>query len=359
MVGAIAFLFVLGILIVVHEFGHFIAAKKVGVKVEKFSLGFGRKLIGTKKGDTEYTINLVPLGGYVKLAGDSREDYKGGKDEYLSKSPKDRAFIIFTGPLFNYFLGLLCFWIVYCCGYPMLTTKIGAVLDGFGAKKAGIQVGDKITAVDGKKVAYFEDMQKLIQGKSDAAVVKLSVERGGKAFDVDVLIKERALNDELGKKRNVGLIGITPSDDIVSVKYPPLMSVGLAVDKTWGLTVLTYKSLWRMITGKMSMRDSVTGPLGIFYVTKAAASLGFIMLIHLLAVLSLSLTIFNLLPLPILDGGHIMFLGMEKIRRRPLSAKTERIVTNVGLTVLMSLVVLITYNDIARIYGDKIKSFFK
>jgi regulator of sigma E protease len=359
MISLLAFLFVLGVLIIAHELGHFMAAKKMGIRIEKFSLGFGYKIISRKKDDTEYTINLIPLGGYVKFAGDTLEEYKGQQDEFLSKAPRQRAFVIFMGPALNYALGFLCFWIIFFSGYPSLTTKVGSLVDGYGAKAAGIRAGDTVVAVDGEKVQFFEDMQKLIQNKKAAETVKLSVKRNGQESSFDVRIKEKALPDLLGKKRAVGLIGITPADEVIKVKHGPIKAFGLAVLKTWDLTVLMYKAFWRMITGNLSVRDSVSGPLGIFYITAQAAQLGPTALLHLIAVLSVSLAIFNLLPMPILDGGHIMFLVIERIRGKQLSLKAEQIVTQTGLTILLSLVVLVTYNDIMRFYGDKIVNLFK
>jgi regulator of sigma E protease len=359
MISLLSFLFVLGILILVHEFGHFIAAKKIGVRVEKFSLGFGPRIVGRIKNNTEYSINAIPLGGYVNLAGDSQEEYKGLPDEYLSKSPKERAKIIFMGPLMNYVLGLVCFWIMFFTGYPMLTTKVGSLLEDYGAKKAGIQAGDRIVAVDGEKVKFFEDMQKIIQDKKDASVVKLSVMRDDREFQADVDIKQTELNDLLGKKRSVGLIGITPSDELVKVRYGFFKSLFLAINRTWTLTALTYTGFWRIITGQLSVQESITGPLGIFYITSQTAHLGLIALLHLLAVLSVSLAIFNLLPLPLLDGGHIMFLAIEKIRGRSLSIRTEQVITKIGMTILLTLVLLVTYNDIVRLFGDKISRLVK
>ncbi len=358
MITFLIFLFILSILIIVHEFGHYISAKRVGVKVENFSLGFGPELLKKKKNGTQYTISAIPLGGYVKLAGDDLEDYKGQKFEYYSKSVWDRFQIVFFGPLLNYILGILCFWIVLFSGYPMFTTKVGGLIEGFGAKKAGLEVGDKILAIDGKKVVYWEDLQKIIQSKGASTQVILSILRGNKEFTVDVSIKEKQLDDQLGQKRNVGLLGITPFDEIVQVRYGPLKAFGLGIQKTWELTVLTYKALWRIITGKMSIRESVAGPLGIYYITSKAASFGVTAVIHLIAILSISLAIFNLLPLPVLDGGHILLLIIEKIRKKTLSIKTERIVTQIGLTIIITLGILVTYNDILRLFGDKIMKFF-
>lgn len=358
MITFIIFIFILSILIVVHEFGHFMAAKRVGVRVEKFSLGFGRQLLKKKNNDTEYIVSAIPLGGYVKLAGDNLEEYKGNSDEYFAKPPGERFQIIFSGPLLNYILGFLCFWLIFFAGYPTLTTKVGGLIDGFGAKEAGLQVGDRIIAVDGKTVTFWEDLQNIIQAKAEAAKVGLVVLRNNKEFTVDVRIKEKKLEDSLGEKHKVGLLGITPYGEVVKVKHGFLESFVLGIKKTWGLTVITYKSLWRMLTGKLSMRESVTGPLGIFDITSKAASLGMIAVLHLIAILNVSLAIFNLLPLPVLDGGHILFLAIEKIRGKTLSIKVERLITQIGVTLIVSLSVFVTYNDILRLFGDKISKLF-
>lgn len=353
----IVFLSILGVLIIVHEFGHFIIAKKIGVRVEKFSLGFGPRLLKRKKGETEYSVSLIPLGGFVKLAGDTLEEYKGNDYEYLSKPAGKRFWVIFFGAFLNYVLGFLCFWMVFFAGYPTLTTKIGDLLDGFGAKEAGLQVGDKIVAVDGQAVSTWEELQKSVQARRASSKVKLSVLRSDLEFTVDVNIKEKTLPDQLGQKRNVGLIGVLPYDEVVVVKHGFMESFGLGANKTIDLTITTYKALWRMISGRMSVRESVTGPLGIFYITSKAAQIGLIAVLHLVAILNISLAIFNLLPFPVLDGGHILFLGLEKIRGKALSVKADQVITQIGVTVIISLALFVTYNDFLRFFQDKIANF--
>lgn len=359
MISVFVFALVLGILIIVHEFGHFISARRLGIKVEEFSWGFGPTLLKKKKGDTVYSINLVPFGGYVKLAGDSIEGSQGASDEYLSKTPGERAQVIFCGPLLNYVLGFLCFWVILFSGYPTLTSKVGSVIEGYGAMDAGVQEGDAVTSVDGVKVSYWDDLQKEIRSKKDAASVQLILLRGGKEMSVEVKLKQKEVTDMLGQKQSAGLVGIAPSDETVEIRHGFLESFVLSGQKVWDLTVLTYKAFWFMITGKMSVRESVTGPLGIFYITHKAASLGIIPVLHLIAVLSISLGIFNLLPLPVLDGGYLFLLLLEKIRRKSISAKSERVMLRIGMTMLITMAVLVTYNDILR-FGDKIgKWFFK
>lgn len=357
MLSVLVFLFILGLLITVHEFGHFIIAKKSGVRVEKFSLGCGPALLTRKKNGTEYSICAIPFAGYVKLAGETKEEYKGKPDEYFSKPTGKRFLIIFFGPLLNYILGFLCFWIIFFLGYPTLTTKVGGLLENFGAKEAGLQVGDKILAVDGQKVTTWEALQGIIQDKKDSDEVSLLVSRDDKEFNLGVAIKEKEMDDQLGERRSVRLLGITPYDEVIKIRHGFISSFILAANKTKQLTVITYKGLWRMLTGNLSIRESVTGPLGIFIITSKVANMGPIAVLQLIAILSISLCLFNLLPLPVLDGGHIFLLGIEKIRGRTLSARSERIVNQMGLTLIITLAILVTYNDILRLFGGKISKF--
>ena len=354
MIAILIFILILSLLIIVHEFGHFIAARINGVRVEQFSLGFGPLIFKTKKGDTEYNLNLIPLGGYVKMAGDSQSEYQGKPDEYFAKLPGKRFQIIFFGPFLNYMLGFLFFWLIFFMGYPSLTSKVGGLIDGYGAKAAGLQVGDKIVAVDGAKVDIWEDLQQAIRERKIRSNVSLKVLRDHQELKFNIPIKDKALNDQLGEKRVLGIIGISPFDEIIEVKHGFLESAYLGFKKTINLTVMTYAGLARLVSGKMSMRDSMTGPLGIFFITSQAAKLGWIAVIHLVAVLSVSLAIFNLLPLPILDGGHLFLLGLEKLRKKALGAKAEEIINNLGFTLMITLALFVTYNDILRLYGDKI-----
>ncbi len=360
MISILVFVVMFGILIVVHEFGHFIVAKKQGVKVEKFALGFGPALLKKKEGDTEYSICAVPLGGYVKLAGDNLEEYKGKNYEYLSKTPFARAKIVFFGPLLNYLLGFLCFCLVFFAGYPTLTTKVGGLLDGYGAKESGIVAGDKIISVDGKTLNSWDDLQMAIYDKEPGAQVKIDYLRANNLLHANVILKKKEVDDQLGKKRNVGLLGITPDfSQTIKIRHNFFQSVTLGAEKTWMITVITYKAIWRLVSGSLSLRDSVTGPIGIFVITAKAAHTGLASILNLIGLLSVSLAIFNLLPLPALDGGHILLLFIEKIRGRYLSIKVEKVITQAGFMFLIFLVVIVTYNDILRFFGDKITKLVK
>jgi len=362
MISLLVFIFTLGILIIVHEFGHFIAARRIGVKVEKFSIGFGPQIFSRKRGSTEYAISVIPLGGYVKLAGDTQEESKGGRDEYLSRPVIQRAQILFAGSFFNYILGLACFWFVFFAGYPTLTTKVGDVLDGFGAKDAGILVGDTITAINGQKVGNWEEMWDALQREAKAAgknaVIKVSFLRQGEGYTKEVRMKEKQGYDLLGQKRLASLMGVSPvMDQFVKVRYGPWRSFALGLNKTWTLTTLTYKSLWFMLQGRLSLK-SLTGVVGLGPITAKAVSIGLTAVIQLIALLSVSLSIFNLLPIPALDGGHLLLLVIEKLRRKALSLKAERIVAQSGMAAIIFLAVIVTYNDILRVFGDKITRYF-
>ncbi len=358
MLAIIIFMLILSVLIIVHEFGHFIVAKKMKVRVEQFSLGFGPVLFKKKRKETEYSLSLFPLGGFVKMAGDNLDEFKGEPDEFLSQKPYRRFLIIFCGPLLNYLLGILFFAMIFFLGYPSLTTKVGGLMDGFGAQEAGIMAGDRIIAVDGKKVEYWEELQKIVYAKNSDDFVKVKLLRENQNLELSVRIKEKQLEGQVDSKKSFGLLGITPADEIVTVRYGLLKSFWKGFLKAKDVTLVTYKALGSMITGRISVKDSMTGPLGIFFITSKAASLGIIAVMQLMAVLSLSLAIFNLLPFPILDGGHIALLGLEKIRRKPLGLQAEHIINKIGVSFIIFLAVFVTYNDIARNFGDKIVKLF-
>lgn len=358
MLSFLAFIFTLGVLIIVHEFGHFFVAKKTGVRVEKFSIGFGPRIFGIKKGETEYTVSLIPLGGYVKMAGETYEDdIKGEKWEFLSQPPGRRFNIVIAGPLLNYLLAFLIFGMIFIIGAPVLSAKIGDVLEDYPAKKSGIKAGDRILTVDGRPVKYWEDLTNILHKKFDRDVA-LSVERGDRQFDITIRTKTKEAKNIFGQNIKIALIGITPSDEILTLRYNPARAFYEGAKKLMILTGLTYKGLWMIITGAMSPKE-LSGPIGIYVITGKAAQLGFVYFINILAVISFNLALLNLLPLPILDGGHILFLVIEKLRRKPLSMRTQEIITKLGFAFIVLLMVAVSYNDLMKfkVFG-KIKGLF-
>ncbi|MBU1038499.1 MAG: RIP metalloprotease RseP [Candidatus Omnitrophica bacterium] len=360
MLSLISFLAVLSILVLVHEAGHFLTAKRLGVRVNKFSFGFGPKLFSVKRGDTEYIISAIPLGGYVKMAGDEPwEKLTGGKQEFLSRSIGDRFKIIFAGPLLNYLLAFIIFSVIFMFGSPTMTTEIGGLMKDYPAARQGLAVGDKITAVDGKNVKYWDDMTLAIR-KHDESPMIFTIVRGGKTIDKEITPTVRKTKDIFGAQVSIALIGVTPSQKIENVKYGFIQSIYMGGKKLLQLTAVTYKALWSIIAGRLSVKESLTGPIGIFVVTGQAAKMGLIYILHLMGILSASLAIFNILPLPILDGGHILFLGLEKLRGKPLSLKAQEAIANVGVTLLIMLTIFIFYSDIVK-FGvvDKALKIFK
>ncbi len=348
MVSVVSFIIVLSILVIVHEFGHFIVAKKSGVRVEKFSIGFGPEIFGITKGETRYLVSLIPLGGYVKLSGETPiEEIKGEKWEYLSKSVGARSRIIFAGPLLNYILAFFIFSFVFIIGSPTLTSTVGKVMPDYPGEASGLKVGDKILKINDIDVNYWEDVTRIVHTNKEPEL-ELLIERNNRLIDLKVLPKPQEIKTIFGSKKSVGLIGIMPNDEIVYVKYSVGKSFYMGAKKLFTLTYITYRALWATITGAIPFKQSITGPVGIFYITGEAAKLGIVYLLQFMAILSASLAIFNLLPLPILDGGHLLFLAIEKIRRRPISYKVQEGITQAGLFLLIFLALFVFYNDFLR-----------
>lgn len=350
---------VLGILVIVHEFGHFFAAKSLGVRVEKFSIGFGPKVASIKRDDTEYLISAIPLGGYVKMGGDEPgEKITGQKWEFLSRPIFDRFRIILAGPLLNYAFAFILLSVVFMVGTPVTTTEVGIVMDGYPAKSAGLLSGDKIVAVDGKAISYGDALVAVIN-KHTKGPISLTVERRGKIFVQEITpVVEKHRVGLGGKEVEIARIGIQPAQKIVKGGYGFFGSMYMGAQSLWQITALTYKALWGMLIGKLSVKE-MSGPVGIFVITAQAAKMGGIYLLNLMAILSASLAIFNLLPLPILDGGHLLFLAIEKARGKPLSMKAQEVIANVGVALLILFTIFVFYNDIIKFgIADKIAKLF-
>lgn len=347
MLTLISFLCVLSVLILVHEWGHFIAARKKKVRVERFSFGFGPRIFNIKKGDTEYCLSLFLIGGYVKMAGENPEELIGEHWEYLSKKPGERAAIVLAGPFLNYALAFVLFFAVCLLGNPTLTTKVGKVVPGLPAEKGGILSGDRILQIDAHLVNSWDSLTRIVH-KSAGKPLQFKIRRNDEVFDVTLTPVKRKATETPGRKRGVGLVGILPAGEIISVKYGVLKSIYIAAEKLIYLTLMTYEALWGILFGGIPLKESLTGPIGIFFITGEAARLGFVYLLHMMGVLSMSLAIFNVLPLPVLDGGHLLFLSIEKFRRKPLNQRLQEIITQVGLFVLILAMVFVFYNDMVR-----------
>lgn len=352
MIYILAFLWVLGILIFIHEFGHFLVAKLVGVKVLKFSLGFGPKLIGTQIGETEYQISAFPLGGYVKPLGDNPRE-KVRKDEkaraFIHQPVPKRMAIILAGPLANFLLAIVIFCLLYSVmGIPQSPPLVGKVVDGSPAQKAGIQSGDLIVQVDEVKIAQWADLPPVIT-KSQGRNLQLIVRRGEKVIPLRVTPQAATAKNIFGEEIKTYQIGIIASGEFVLKRVPVYSAVGTAFSQTWFITKLTVVSIVKVIQRVIPAKQALGGPILIAQMAGKQAQEGFLSLIFFTAIISINLGIINLFPIPILDGGHLLFLTIESIIGRPLSVKKLELAQQIGLIIIVLLMAFIFYNDIMRI----------
>lgn len=436
LINIIVIVFVFSILIIIHELGHFLAARIFGVRVTDFSIGFGPALFKKKIKKTNFLICIFPLGGYIKMAGDSRVESKGYRDEFFSKSPGARSAIVFAGPLFNYILAFIMLITVATVGFSVQDTVIGAVKEGSLAQSHDLQPGDEVVAVAGEDVRSWSQLQDRIHQAKDS--VKISLMRDGQKIKIDVPVERKEATDRFGREIEVSKIGIMPygsvigevidqypakksglkkGDEIVKVNgqevgtweelakkiqdsqesvllkvkrgkrtfsltvpvkkeeigsinkeqeyisvigiRPPIKdkilrtgfpaSIFKGAEMLFQTTALSVKGIWYMITDpSISIRDSVAGPIYISYMISKTAKLGLVALLQLMSLLSIFLFVVNLLPIPVFDGGHILFFGIERLKKKPLSQRTEDTANRIGLALIMLLMFFVFYNDIVK-----------
>lgn len=347
MFAALISLLLLGLLVLVHELGHFLVARWCGVRILRFSIGFGPKILGWQRGGTEYWLSAVPLGGYVKMAGESRAEQTHAPDEYLSKPVGTRAGIVAAGPLVNYLVAVVSLWTVLVVGFPELLPVVGKVLDEMPAQAAGLRQGDRIRAVEGRTVATWTDMTKQIHASPDRPLF-LRIERDEMVQDVTVIPQRKTITDPFGRPKDVGLIGIGPSGAFETFRVGPLTAIPRTFRQQNEWIGQTLLALWSMVTGRISVRESVTGPIGILVLTSEAATMGIGPVLYLVSLFSLSLALFNLFPIPILDGGHLFFLAVEQLRGSPVSVNVQERAAQVSFVLLMTLVLIVCVNDVNR-----------
>jgi regulator of sigma E protease len=423
-----AFVFVLGVLIFVHELGHFLMARRIGVRVITFSLGFGPKLVGFRRGDTEYRISAVPLGGYVKMAGETPDDPRTGQpDEFLSKTKWQRFQVLIMGPVMNILLAIVLMWIVLMKGdrefsFLHKAPSIGAVAAGSPAERGGVRPGDVLVTVGGRRVDTWEQFSMAIGTKArrevtievvrDGQTVPLTVtpdaqtkyeigdigvfpdvhptigqvlageaaERGGLkpgdivlAFNGQTITFRQQLIEAIAKRPNQvvvfdvqrgserkaisvtttlqgknGRVGIGLEDDTILVQRGPWEAAKLSVQRNYEFGGDIFRTLVGLLTRETSPKQ-LTGPLGIAQLSGDAAALGWVALFGLMAAISLNLGILNLLPIPVLDGGHIFIMALEGLARRDFSTKVKEGLLLGGFAVLMLLMVTVIYNDLTRV----------
>ncbi len=427
--NVVAFIFVLGVLIFVHELGHFVMARRIGVRVLTFSLGFGPKLLRVRRGDTEYCVSAIPLGGYVKMAGEHAEDNRAGQpDEFLSKTKWERFQVLIAGPAMNILLAIVVMALVLYQGaevpaYESQPPVVGTVLAGSPAERAGIQPGDRLVSIAGRGVDTWEQLFLEVMPKANREI-EILVERDGAerrlavvpdaqtkfemgdigvlpemhpqirvvtpggaadragllAGDVILAVNGEAMtrdqplvktiNESAGvpltlrvrrdageqdivvtpvKQGDVGLIGVQLSQFEVRIIEPgPLQAIQMSLQRNLEWSTLIFRTLVGLFTTETSPRQ-LMGPVAIAQLSGGAAQVGWVALFSLMAMISLNLGILNLMPIPVLDGGHIMILALEGVTRRDFSVRLKEKMLFAGFLVLMLLMVTVIYNDLTRI----------
>ncbi len=343
MLTAVASIFVFGLLIFFHEFGHFTIAKLVGVKVYEFSLGFGPKLLTFPGRDTSYNLRLLPLGGFVRMAGmepNEEIDFLDQDRVFNKKSVWQRMSVIFAGPFMNFFLAVLLLAVVFSFQgqpVPSAVSGVGDVIAGNPAQIAGIMAGDRIVAVDGQKIDSWDELVAFISARPEQEIT-VNIIRDN--TELQFTLKTASNEEGLGK------IGIYPMEEYVRVG--PLKAIALGAEWTVNITITIMDFISKMIFG--AAPPELGGPVRVVAEIGKAAHLGFFTLLQMAAILSINLGLFNLFPIPALDGSRILFLAWEKLRGRPVDPVRENFIHLVGFGLLLLLMVIITYNDILQIF---------
>ncbi|MDB5369728.1 MAG: rseP [Roseomonas sp.] len=347
----ISFVVVLGVLVFVHEMGHYLAARWRRVHVEVFSIGFGRVIKSwTDRHGTEWRLSWLPLGGFVKLHGqegpddatpEQRANWQEGRT-FHSKSVGDRAIVVAAGPAANFILAAVLFAALYMSvGQPVPAANVGAVTENSAAARAGLEPGDRILALDGQSVTRFEEVQRHIQPRAGQAV-EIRIARGG----AEQTLRATPESRESGGT-TVGVLGVTGGTPEFR-RLNPFSATIAGVTQTADVTVQTLAGIWQMIAGERGAED-LGGPLRIAQLSGQVASLGLASLVSFIAILSVNLALINLFPIPVLDGGHLVFYAAEAVRGRPLSQRAIEYSLRGGIALIFALFVFVTWNDLMRL----------
>ena len=429
MTSLFAFILVIGVLVFVHELGHFLAARRIGVRVLTFSLGFGPKFLKFRRGDTEYCLSAIPLGGYVKMAGESPDDARtGAADEFMSRTKWERFQVLIMGPVMNVVLAVVVMTFVLYQGaeipaYESAPPVVGRVVEESAADRAGIQVGDRIVSVEGSPTETWSDLFTLVMPRAESELSVVVLGAGGQTNtfrmtpdtqtefqmgdlgvgpimepqirsvrpdapadragllpdDVVIAVEGEPTTSEnlitringsadqplsltirRGETRrqvevtpelvgDIGLIGVSISPYVVRVVEPSFgEAIALSLERNYEWSGLIFRTLVGLFTAATSPKQLV-GPVGIAQLSGGAAEMGFLPLLSLMSMISLNLGIINLLPIPVLDGGHILIMALEGVSRRDFSTRLKERMLLVGFVTLMTLMVTVIYNDLTRI----------
>lgn len=352
-----SFIVVLGLLIFVHELGHFLFAKLFKVKVLKFSLGFGPKLIGRTYGDTEYLISAFPLGGYVKMYGENPDEQDAVTDDqhgsFAHKSVWKRFFIVLAGPIFNLLFALILFGGLFIAiGVPDSrdSTTIGQVSPQSPAAEAGLMVGDTIEKINGASVGGWLDILNSVK-ESGGKALTLEVRRGTELLELVVTPAIDSVKNVFGEVvEDRYMIGVVKDEALVYERVGLIKALEAAFAQTWMYISLTVLGFVKIIQQIIPMSE-LGGPILIAQIAGQQFAAGWINLIYFMGLLSVNLGILNLLPIPVLDGGHLVFLGVEAVRRKPLPERVQIIAQQIGILLLGSLMIFVFYNDLFRIFS--------
>lgn len=362
----LSFLIALSVVVFVHEFGHFYVARRCGVKCETFSVGFGPELFGrTDKHGTRWKFSVIPLGGYVRMfgEGDTMQAVEGGRGEsepepreltpeeravsFKHKSLRQKSAIVFAGPAINLLFAIAVFWVMFLLvGRPITEPVIGTIIENSAAADAGLMPEDKVVAIDGASIDRFEDIQNIVQ-IGNGAPLDLLIERD--AVELNVLLTPRAVDgtDPFGNAQRRFLIGITPSGQTRVTDLGPISALGVAVGQTYEIIEGTAIAVSQIVSGERGTED-LGGPIRIAKYSGQAAKTGIAGFILFMAILSINLGIINLFPVPLLDGGHLLFYAIEAVIGRPISEQAQEWGMRMGLALVIALMVFVTWNDIVH-----------
>ena len=360
----IPFLFVLTVVVFFHELGHFLIARWCGVRVLVFSIGFGPELLGfTDRHGTRWKLAAIPLGGYVKFFGDenaaSVPDPAAAAampaDErqysFFHQNVARRAAIVAAGPIANFILAIVIFAGIFMFyGKQTTTPRVDTIAPDSAAAAAGFQPGDLVLAINGRRIETFSDMQRLVSGAA-GETLQVTVERNGQRAVLKATPTLREVKDNFGNVHRIGVLGISRSmapDDLRLERVEPLKALWLGVEETWFVVDRTLAYIGGVVVGREAA-DQLGGPIRIAQVSGQVASAGFVALMHLTAVLSVSIGLLNLFPVPLLDGGHLLFYAIEALRGRPLSDRAQEVGFRIGLAIVVMLMIFATFNDIIHL----------
>ena len=360
----IPFLFVLTIVVFFHELGHFLVARWAGVKVLTFSLGFGPELFGfNDRHGTRWKISAIPLGGYVKFFGDESEASTPSSETLASMTDEERkgsfhhkkvgprAAIVAAGPIANFILAIVIFTALFTFfGKPSTTARVDTVQAGSAAATAGFQSGDVVTAIDGNTIGSFSDMQRIVSIRAGEKL-NFTIKRGDSTLQLQGTPELKEIKDNFGNTHRIGVLGITRATnpgDVLTERVNPATALWLGVKETWFVVDRTLAYIGGVFTGREAA-DQVGGPLRIAQISGQVATIGVAALVHLAAVLSISIGLLNLFPVPLLDGGHLLFYAVEAVRGRPLSERAQEMGFRIGFGLVLMLMVFATYNDILHL----------